>query len=86
MTKIFKAMPFGSARREGQNRVQAVQGLDGALFIDTEDRRVERRLKVQADNIGGLLFKLEGHRWSGNHAPDEVEYRIGARHGSHSTG
>ena len=86
MTKILKPMPLGSPGGERQNRVKSVECLDSALFIDTEDRRVERRLNVQADNIGGLLFKLEGHRWSGNHAPDEVEYRIGARHGSHSTG
>src|SRR6266481_5636012 len=58
MTKIFKAMPFGSARGERQNRVKSVQRLDSALLIDTEDRRVYRGLKVQANDVGRLLFKL----------------------------
>src|SRR5258707_5377043 len=58
MTKIFKAMPFGSARGERQNRVKSVECLDSALLIDTEDRRAYRRLKVQANDVGRLLFKL----------------------------
>ena len=58
MTKILKPMPLGSAGGERQNRVKSVESLDSALFIDTEDRGVERRLDVQADNVGSLLFKL----------------------------
>src|ERR1700724_4083143 len=58
MTKIFKAMPFGSARGERQNRVKSVECLDSALLIDTEDRSVYRRLKVQANDVRRLLFKL----------------------------
>src|SRR4029077_9131854 len=58
MTKIFKAMSFGSARGERQNRVKSVERLDSALLIDTEDRSVERRLKVQANDVGRLLFQL----------------------------
>src|ERR1700682_561040 len=85
MTKILKAMPFGSARGEGQNRVKAVECLDCALFIDTEDRSVYRRLNVQADNIGGLLFKLRviaGHvttqamRLNTEMAPDTADARL----------
>ena len=58
MTKILKAMPFGSARGERQNRVKSVECLDSALLIDTEDRSVYRRLKVQANDVGRLFFKL----------------------------
>src|SRR6516164_9494920 len=58
MTKIFKAMAFGSAGGERQNRVQSIECLDSALLIDTKHRSVERRLKIQADNVGRLLFKL----------------------------
>src|SRR3981081_2201385 len=58
MTKILKAMPFGSARGERQNRVQSVESLDRAFFIDTEDCSVNRWLNVQANNTGALLFKL----------------------------
>src|SRR5258708_6545579 len=58
MTKILKAMPFGSAWGERQNRVKSVECLDCALLIDTEDRSVYRRLKVQANDVSRLLFKL----------------------------
>ena len=58
MTKIFKAVPFGSATGERQNRVKSVECLDSALLIDTEHCSVERRLKVQANDVGRLLFKL----------------------------
>src|SRR5260221_10544138 len=58
MTKILKAMPFGSASGERQNRVKSVECLDSALLIDTEDRSVYRRLKGEANDVGRLLFKL----------------------------
>src|SRR5215831_20068281 len=51
-------MPFGSARGEWQNRVQSVECLDSALLIDTEHCSVERWLKIQANDVGRLLFKL----------------------------
>src|SRR5260370_13728717 len=51
-------MPFGSARGERKTRVKSVEWLDSALLIDTEDRRVYRRLKVQANDGRRLLFKL----------------------------
>src|SRR5260221_14787605 len=60
MTKILKAMPFGSASGERQNRVKSVECLDSALLIDTEDRSVYRRLKVEANYVRRLLFKLGG--------------------------
>ena len=58
MTKILRAMPFGSARGERQNRIKSVKCLDSALLIDTEHCGVDRRLKVQANDVGHLLFKL----------------------------
>src|SRR5260370_21645121 len=58
MTKILKAMSFGSARGERQNRVKSVKCLDSALLIDTEDRSVYRRLQVDANDVRRLLFKL----------------------------
>ena len=81
MTKILKTMSLGSAGGERQNRVQPVKSLDRALFIDTEDRRVGWRINVQANNVGGFLFKLEDRRWSYIHATAEAEYRNGAKHG-----
>src|SRR5260221_14639755 len=85
MTKIFKAMPFGSARGERQNRVQSVECLDCALLIDTEHCSVERWLKVQANDVGRLLFKLRviaGHvpthsmRLNTEIAPDTAHARL----------
>src|SRR6266446_1663483 len=85
MTKILKAMSFGSARGERQNRVKSVESLDSALLIDTEDRSVERRLKVQANDVGRLLFKLRiitGHistqpmRLNAEMAPDTAHARL----------
>jgi hypothetical protein len=87
MTKIFKAMSFGSARGERQNRVKSVERLDSALLIDTEHRRVERRLKLQANDVGRLLFKLRiiaGHvttqpmRLNTEMAPDTAHARLNA--------
>src|SRR5260221_6027154 len=85
MTKILKAMSFGSARGEGQNRVKSVECLDSALLIDTEDRSVYRRLKVQANNVSRPLFKLRfiaGHvptqpmRLNAEMAPDTANARL----------
>src|SRR5260370_2269163 len=85
MTKIFKAMPFGSATGERQNRVKSIECLDSALLIDTEDRSVYRRLKVQANDVSRLLFKLRiitGHisaqpmRLNTGMAPDTAHARL----------
>src|ERR1700756_1127656 len=85
MTKIFKAMPFGSARGERQNRVKSVECLDSALLIDTEHCSVKRWLKVQANDVGWLLFKLRviaGHvptqpmRLNPEMAPDTAPPRL----------
>ena len=85
MAKIFKAMPFGSARGERQNRVKSVECLDSALLIDTEHRSVERRVKIQANDVGRLFFKLRviaGHvptqpmRLNTEMAPDTAYARL----------
>src|SRR5258708_273917 len=85
MTKIFKAMPFGSARGERQNRDKATECWDSAFLIDTEDRSVYRRLKVQANDVSRLLFKLRiitGHisaqpmRLNTEMAPDTAHARL----------
>jgi hypothetical protein len=55
---ILKAMSFGPAWRKGQNRIQAVQGLDSTLFVHTKDGGMIRRGKIEADNVGGLLLKV----------------------------
>jgi len=45
----------GERPKPGQGRFKC---LDSALLIDTEDRSVYRRLQVEANDVGRLLFKL----------------------------
>src|SRR5262252_4823452 len=85
MTKIFKAMPFGSARGERQGRIKSVECLNSALLVDTEHCSLDRRLKIQANDVGRLLFKLRviaGHvpthpmRLNTEIAPDTAHARL----------
>jgi hypothetical protein len=55
---ILKAMSLGSARRKRQNRIQAVQGLDGSLFVHAKDSGMIRRVQIKADNVSGLLLEV----------------------------
>ena len=55
---ILKAMSLGSARRKRQNRIQAVQGLDGRLFVHAKDDGMIRRVQIEADNVRGLLLEV----------------------------
>src|SRR5439155_27306119 len=47
------------SRREGQDRIQAVQALNGCLLIDAEYGCVLRRIQVQTDDVSGFHFELE---------------------------
>lgn len=58
MAVILKAVSLGSAGRKGQNRIQAVEGLDGRLFVYAKDGGVIRRVQIKADNVGGLLLEV----------------------------
>ena len=55
---ILKTMSLGPAWRKGQNRIQAVQGLDSSLFVYAKDGGMIRRVKIKADNVGGLLLEV----------------------------
>ena len=58
MAVVLKAMPFGPTGRKGQNRVQAIQRLDGTLLVDAEYSGVYRWFEVQSDDVSRFLFKL----------------------------
>ncbi len=58
VAKVFKPMALGTPGRKREHRIEAIQGLDGALFIQREDRGVGRRLMVEADDVGGLGFEI----------------------------
>src|SRR5260221_11774940 len=52
MTVILEAMSFGATRRERQHRIEAIQCLDGSLFVDAEHGRMLRRGSGQSEEIG----------------------------------
>ena len=58
VAKVFESVTFGAPRRKRQDGVETVKGLDGALFIDTENSCMGRRLQVETDDSGRLLLKL----------------------------
>ena len=58
MAKVFKSVTFGPPWRKGQDEDQTVQGLNGALFVDTENRCMGRRLQVEPNDCGRLLLEF----------------------------
>ena len=58
MPVVLEPVTLGAARRERQNRVEPIQGLNRGLFIDTEHGRMLRRMQVQTDNVGRFAFEL----------------------------
>jgi hypothetical protein len=54
MPEILKAVALGTPGRKGQNRIEAIESLNGALFIHAEHGGVGRRLQIEADNVGSL--------------------------------
>ena len=56
--EVFKAMTLRPARRKWQNRIQAVERLNGSFLIHTEDNRIERGLHIKPDHHRRLLFKI----------------------------
>src|SRR5262249_19723564 len=55
---VLKAVALSPARAQGQNRIQAVQCLNGALFIHTEHGRIQGRLLIKTDDIESFFFKF----------------------------
>ena len=42
MPVVFETVAFGTSRRERQDGIETIQGLNGGLLIDTEHGRVLR--------------------------------------------
>lgn len=55
---VFEPVPLGPAGREWQHRVEAIEGLDGGLFIHTEDGSVNGWPEVEADDVRGLRLEV----------------------------
>src|SRR5262249_30530524 len=58
MSIVLKSVALRPTRREGKNGILTIQGLNGALLIDTEDRSVLRRIKIKANDICGFLLEI----------------------------
>ena len=58
VTVVLKTVSLGSSGRERQDWIEPVQSLDGALFVDAENRSVHRRLQIQPNDISSLGFKI----------------------------
>jgi hypothetical protein len=58
VAKVFKSITFGPPWRKRQDRVQTVEGLNGALFIDAENRCMGRRLQVEPNDCRRLLLEF----------------------------
>src|SRR6267154_15409 len=55
---VLKAMALEPSRRQWQNRIEPVQGLDGGLFVDAKHRRMLGRFYVQPNNVGRLGLEV----------------------------
>jgi hypothetical protein len=51
---VLKAAPLGAARRQGQHRIQAIEGLNGRPLVGRKDDGVLRRLEIQAQDELGI--------------------------------
>src|SRR6202045_5019068 len=64
MPIVLKAVALGPPGAKRQYRVEAIEGLNRGLLIDTEHRSVLRRIDVEPDHIGGLALEvriIRGH-------------------------
>ena len=55
---VLKTVSLGSSGREWQDRIEPVQSLDGALFVDAKDGSFDWRLQIQAYDVSRLGFKI----------------------------
>ena len=58
VAKVFESVTFGPSGREWQDGIQTIKGLNGTLFIDTENSRMGRRLQIETDDSSRLLLEL----------------------------
>ena len=57
MPDILKLLAFDQAWAQGQGRVQALQGLDVGLLVETEHATVTGRMQVEGKNLSHFLLK-----------------------------
>ena len=54
MAVILEAVAFGASRRERQDGIETIQGLNGGLLIHTKHGGVLGRVQIESDDIGCL--------------------------------
>src|SRR5882672_893884 len=52
MPIVLEAVALGPPRAKRQHRVEAIEGLDRGLLVNTEHRGMLRRIDVESDHIG----------------------------------
>ena len=57
MPEILKAVTLRAAGRQRQDRVEAVERLNGGFFIDAEHGGMRRRLEVKPDDVADLTIR-----------------------------
>jgi hypothetical protein len=55
---VLEAVAFGASRRERQDGIKTIQGLNGGLLIDAERGCGLGRVQVEAEDVGGFGFEL----------------------------
>jgi hypothetical protein len=55
---VLEAVSLSAPRRQRQHGVESVPGLNSGFPVDTEDRRMGRRMQIEPNHIGGLGFDL----------------------------
>ena len=58
MPVVLEAVTFGASRRERQDGIETIQGLNGGLLIHAEHGRVLGRAQIEAEDIGGFGFEF----------------------------
>jgi hypothetical protein len=58
VAEVFEPMPFSPPGRERQHRVEAIEGLNGALFIHAEDRSVGGRAQIETNDVRRLGLEM----------------------------
>jgi hypothetical protein len=51
---VLEAVAFGAPRREWQDGIETIQGLNGGLLIDAEHGCVLRRAQIEAEDVDGF--------------------------------
>ena len=55
---VLEAVAFGASRRERQDGIETIQGLNGGLLIDAEHGGVLRWAQIETEDVGRFAFEL----------------------------